>query len=219
MAAFTSSRALLGSFWSPEFRGQSHVHLPHWWRLCHTIPRWVCDRPPPWVAWHPESSQHPWGGSKLLCGQLVPSMKATTDHVEGTGRKRSEFLASWAMWWWRGNSCSAAPALHMAKGTSKMALPTNLALSSISSKFNIRLSSFLSSITEGRKLRRVQMMAMLTWSIAFRTPLLCSLSLSLRSRASEVTVEAPLGTAAWKRNMEWGGRRRTLQWPEPPSPF
>lgn len=48
----------------------------------------------------------------------------------------------------------------MAKGTSNMALPTNLDLSSVSSKFNIRLSSFLSSITEGRKLMRVQMMAM-----------------------------------------------------------
>lgn len=84
----------------------------------------------------------------------------------------------------------------MAKGTSNMALPTNLDLSSVSSKFNIRLSSFLSSITEGRKLMRVQMMAMLMWSLAFRTPLLCSLS---RSQASEITVEAPLGTAAWKR--------------------
>ena len=40
---------------------------------------------------------------------------------------------------------------------------------------------------------------LLTWSIAFRTPLLCSLSLSLRSQASEITVEAPLGTSAWKR--------------------
>lgn len=62
-----------------------------------------------------------------------------------------------------------------------------------------QVSSFSSPIPEGHKLMRVQTVAMLMWSIAFRTPLFCSLSLSLRSRASEITVEAPLGTATWKR--------------------
>mmetsp|Transcript_2940 Transcript_2940/g.7232 ORF Transcript_2940/g.7232 Transcript_2940/m.7232 type:complete len:270 (+) Transcript_2940:948-1757(+) len=117
---------------------------------------------------------------------------------EGTGRYILGLPASSAMCLYRGTFFSAAPALHTAMDTARMALAPSLPLLGVPS--SSRILSSISFWFRGFMPFRAGPMMVLMFSTALSTPLprYLLLSASRSSTASCTPVEAPEGTAARK---------------------